>query len=80
MDVRFGDTVTHLVLPEQLAQQAAEAMRELLAEAAAANTTRSYATDLRYWAGWHQGRYGIELALEDRHYPCRARGHAGHLR
>lgn len=56
-------TATHLVLPEQLAQQAAEAVRELLAEAAAANTTRSYATALRYWAGWHQGRYGIELAL-----------------
>lgn len=42
-------TATHLVLPEQLAQQAAEAVRELLAEAAAANTTRSYATALRYW-------------------------------
>lgn len=44
-------TATHLVLPEQLAQQAADAVRELLAEAAAANTTRSYATALRYWAG-----------------------------
>lgn len=32
-----------LALPEQLAQQAADAVRELLAEAAAANTTRSYA-------------------------------------
>jgi integrase len=52
-----------LVLPEQLAQQAADAVRELLAEAAAANTTRSYATALRYWAGWHQARYGVELAL-----------------
>lgn len=31
-------TATHLVLPEQLAQQAADAVRELLAEAAAANT------------------------------------------
>jgi len=41
-------TATYLVLPEQLAQQAAEAVRELLAEAAAANTTRSYATALRY--------------------------------
>ncbi|MEN5354566.1 site-specific integrase [Stenotrophomonas sepilia] len=57
------ETATHLVLPQQLAQQAADAVRELLAEAAAANTTRSYATALRYWAGWHQGRYGIELAL-----------------
>lgn len=53
----------NLVLPEQLAQQAADAVRELLAEAAAANTTRSYATALRYWAGWHLARYGIELAL-----------------
>lgn len=55
--------VANLVLPEQLAQQAADAVRELLAEAAAANTTRSYATALRYWAGWHQARYGVELAL-----------------
>lgn len=52
-----------LALPEQLAHQAQEAVRELLAEAAAANTTRSYATALRYWAGWHAARYGIELAL-----------------
>lgn len=52
-----------LVLPEQLAQQAADAVRELLAEAAAANTTRSYATALRYWAGWHLGRFGTELTL-----------------
>lgn len=56
-------TTTALVLPEQLAAQAAEAVRELLAEAAAANTTRSYATALRYWAGWYQARYGAELAL-----------------
>jgi integrase len=52
-----------LILPDQLAQQAADAVRELLAEAAAANTTRSYATALRYWAGWHQARYGVDLGL-----------------
>lgn len=52
-----------LMLPEQLAQQAATAVRELLAEAAAANTTRSYAAALRYWAGWHQARFGIEMTL-----------------
>ncbi|WP_032974789.1 site-specific integrase [Stenotrophomonas sp. RIT309] len=52
-----------MVLPEQLAQQAADAVRELLAEAAAENTTRSYSSALRYWAGWHAARYGIELAL-----------------
>ncbi|CAD7735262.1 Tyrosine recombinase XerC [Xanthomonas hydrangeae] len=56
-------TVHQLVLPEQLAQQAADAVRELLAEAAAENTTRSYTSALRYWAGWHAARYGIELAL-----------------
>jgi integrase len=55
--------VSSLVLPEQLAQQAADAVRELLAEAAAANTTRSYAAALRYWVGWHQARFGVELTL-----------------
>ena len=30
---------------------------------AAANTTRSYAAALRYWAGWHQARFGVELTL-----------------
>jgi integrase len=34
-----------------------------LAEAAAANTTRSYAAALRYGAGWHQARFGLELTL-----------------
>ncbi len=52
-----------VVLPLQLAQQAADAVRELLAEAAAENTTRSYASALRYWAGWHLARYGVELTL-----------------
>ncbi|WEN16923.1 site-specific integrase [Rhodanobacter sp. AS-Z3] len=44
-------------------QQAANAVRELLAEAAAANTTRSYAAALRYWVGWHQARFGVEMTL-----------------
>ncbi|MNB67356.1 hypothetical protein D3C81_472580 [compost metagenome] len=38
-------------------------MRELLAQAAAEDTTRSYASALRYWAGWHATRYGVELDL-----------------
>ena len=49
--------------PDRLAAQAAEAVRELLAEAAAANTTRSYASALRYWAAWFQGRYGVAISL-----------------
>jgi len=59
----LGQPASSLILPIQLAQQATDAVRELLAEAAAANTTRSYASALRYWAGWHAARYGIELAL-----------------
>jgi integrase len=50
-------------LPDQLAARANEAVREILAEAASANTTRSYASALRYWAAWHQGRYGEPIAL-----------------
>ena len=49
--------------PDVLADQAAEAVREILAEAASANTTRSYATALRYWAAWFQGRFGQPLRL-----------------
>jgi integrase len=56
-------SATTLLLPEQLAAKAADAVRELLAEAAAANTTRSYATALRYWAGWYQSRFGTEMTL-----------------
>lgn len=59
----LAQPASSLVLPEQLAQQAADAVRELLAEAAAANTTRSYASALRYWAGWHAARYGVEFTL-----------------
>lgn len=49
--------------PGELADNAAAAVRELLAEAASANTTRSYASALRYWAAWFQGRYGVAIAL-----------------
>ena len=49
--------------PAQLADQAADAVRELLSEATSANTTRSYASALRYWAAWFQGRYGRPIAL-----------------
>jgi integrase len=59
----LASPASQLLLPAQLAAQAADAVRELLAEAAAANTTRSYASALRYWAGWHRARFGTELAL-----------------
>lgn len=50
-------------LPEQLAERAREAVREILAEAASANSTRSYNSAARYWAAWHQGRFGEQIAL-----------------
>jgi len=59
----LAQPASSLTLPIQLAQRAADAVRELLAEAAAANTTRSYASALRYWAGWHAARYGVEFSL-----------------
>ncbi|UJM88544.1 site-specific integrase [Rhodanobacter denitrificans] len=49
--------------PATLDARAADAVRELLAEAVAANTTRSYASALRYWAAWFTGRYGQTLVL-----------------
>lgn len=52
-----------LPAPDVLAEGAAQAVRELLAEAASANTTRSYASALRYWAAWFQGRYGESMTL-----------------
>jgi len=39
-------------------------VREILAEAASANTTRSYPNALRYWAAWFQGRFGTPIACQ----------------
>jgi hypothetical protein len=52
-----------LLLPEQVAESAATAVREILADAASANTTRSYASALRYWAAWCLARFVHDLAL-----------------
>jgi len=52
-----------MVLPVQLTAEAAEAVRELLAEGAAANTNRSYAAALPYWADWYRLRLGEDFAL-----------------
>ena len=42
------------------AQEAADA---ILKEGEAANTKRSYASAVRYWAAWHQARYQAPLTL-----------------
>jgi integrase len=55
--------VTPVLLPDQLAEAAESAVKEILEEAASANTTRSYASALRYWAAWFQGRYGRTVEL-----------------
>ena len=49
--------------PAQLAGSAAEAIRDILAAGASANTARSYRTALGYWAAWYRGRYARELTL-----------------
>lgn len=51
------------LLPAELAASAAAAVQDILAEAASANTTRSYASALRYWAAWHHARFGAPIAL-----------------
>lgn len=47
--------------PEALAEAAAVAVREVLAEGTPPHTARSYATALRYWASWYQLRYGLAM-------------------
>lgn len=49
--------------PQVLHAQAADSVRALLQEGESANTQRSYATALRYWAAWFQLRYRTALAL-----------------
>jgi len=62
-DSSFISPTSELALPSQLAVSTAQAVRELLEEAAAANTTRSYATALRYWPSWSGIRFGREFTL-----------------
>ncbi len=49
--------------PDILHAQAEESVRALLQEGQSANTARSYATALRYWAAWFRLRYRAPLAL-----------------
>ncbi len=59
----LSDGNVSALVPERLAASAAEAVRDILQEAEAPNTTRSYAGALRYWAGWFAGRYGQPITL-----------------
>lgn len=49
--------------PEVLHTQAEASVRALLQEGESANTVRSYASALRYWAAWFRLRYRAALAL-----------------
>jgi len=49
--------------PKALHTQAAASVRALLKEGESANTQRSYATALRYWAAWFRLRYRQKLTL-----------------
>jgi integrase len=49
--------------PEVLHEQAESSVRALLKEGESANTVRSYAGALRYWAAWFRLRYRAALAL-----------------
>jgi integrase len=47
--------------PGALSAASLRAAAELVAEGTPANTARSYASALRYWAAWLQGRYALPL-------------------
>ena len=49
--------------PKVLHSQAERSVRALLKEGESANTVRSYASALRYWAAWFRLRYRTALAL-----------------
>src|SRR3984893_6245731 len=49
--------------PDVLHSQAESSVRALLKEGESANTIRSYASALRYWAAWFRLRYRAALAL-----------------
>jgi site-specific recombinase XerC len=49
--------------PHSLHQQSEASVRALLKEGESANTARSYAGALRYWAAWYRLRYRAPLAL-----------------
>lgn len=49
--------------PQELAQSAVDAVRDIFDAGTAANTTRSYSTALRYWASWYQCRYGAQISM-----------------
>ena len=49
--------------PDVLHEQAEAAVRALHREGSSANTARSYASALRYWAAWFRLRYRAALAL-----------------
>lgn len=53
--------VSHL--PQELAASAGAAVQDILAEAASANTTRSYTSALRYWAAWHLARFNQAMTF-----------------
>jgi integrase len=62
-DLPLLTAVVPALPPDRLAEAAQSAVKEILEEAASANTTRSYASALRYWAAWFQGRYGRSIEL-----------------
>jgi integrase len=49
--------------PDRLHAQTEEAVRALFQEGESANTSRSYASALKYWAAWYRLRYRLTLSL-----------------
>lgn len=56
-------THTAVLNPFSLSDTAQSAVEDLLREGESANTLASYRSALRYWAAWHQMRYGCPIQL-----------------
>lgn len=56
-----GPVGTALLDPSALDAATTRATEEFLAEGTAANTARSYASAMRYWAAWYALRYGGQV-------------------
>lgn len=58
----MSDDTARALDPHRLHEETEEAVRALFDEGESANTSRSYASALKYWAAWYRLRYRLTLS------------------
>lgn len=71
--------VVPTLLPTEFSAASRRAAAEFVAEGTPANTARSYASALRYWAAWLRGRYALPFGEEPLPVPVVAQFILDHL-